>query len=346
VLRREAVVTDVTKDGLVGERPGREAMIGAHGTTERLRPRRGKRRGGEQLMVPPAEPVSYYGKPVLNRPVWSAGDIAGYLFTGGLAGASSVVAAGAELTGRDTLARSAKVTALGAISVSAGLLVHDLGRPDRFYNMLRVFKPTSPMSVGSWLLAGYGPAAGVAALTDVTGLFPRIGRSATLAAAGLGPAVASYTGVLFADTAVPAWHEAYRELPFVFVGSATIAASGLGLLAAPLAENAPVRRSAVLGALVELAASHRMEGHGLVSEPYAEAKAGRLLRASKALTVAGAFTAATLAGRSRLGAAAAGGALLAASAITRFGIFQAGLQSADDPKYTLRPQRDRLQSRG
>ncbi|MDX6227520.1 MAG: hypothetical protein QOI76_910, partial [Frankiales bacterium] len=85
--------------------------------------------------------------------------------------------------------------------------------------------------------------------------------------------------------------------------------------------------------------------HGLVSEPYAEAKAGRLLRASKALTVAGAFTAATLAGRSRLGAAAAGGSLLAASALTRFGIFQAGLQSADDPKYTLQPQRDRLQSR-
>jgi subtilisin family serine protease len=339
--------TDVTRDGLVGERPGREAMIGAHGTTERLRAgRHRRRRGGEKLMVPPVEPVSYYGRPVLNRPVWAAPDIAGYLFTGGLAGASSVLAAGASLTGRPMLARAAKVTAFGGISVSGLLLVHDLGRPERFYNMLRVFKPTSPMSVGSWLLAGYAPAAGVAAATELTGSFPRIGRAATFAAAGLGPAVASYTAVLIADTAVPAWHEAYRELPFVFVGSATIAASGLGLLAAPSTENAPVRRSAVAGALVELAASHRMEGHGLVSEPYSADKAGRLLKASKALTVGGALVAATLAGRSRLAAAVAGSSLLAASALTRFGIFQAGLQSADDPKYTLRPQRDRVESRG
>src|SRR5437763_1930645 len=76
VLPRAAAMTDVTKDGLVGERPGREAMIGAHGTTQRLRPgRHRRRRGGEELMVPPAEPVSYYGRPVLNRPVWSARDI-------------------------------------------------------------------------------------------------------------------------------------------------------------------------------------------------------------------------------------------------------------------------------
>ena len=44
----------------------------------------------------------------------------------------------------------------------------------------------------------------------------------------LGPAVASYTGVLIADTAVPAWHDAHRELPFLFVGSAASAAAGLG----------------------------------------------------------------------------------------------------------------------
>ena len=341
-------MSDVTKDGIVGARPGREAQIGAHGTTERFRAG-GRRKGkggrgakGEQLMVPEVQPESYYGKPVLNRPVWSARDIAGYLFAGGLAGASSVVAAGAELTGRPVLARSAKVTALGAISVSAGLLVHDLGRPERFYNMLRVFKPTSPMSVGSWILAAYAPAAGAAALSEVTGILPSVGKLATAAAAGLGPAVASYTGVLIADTAVPAWHEAYRELPFVFVGSATVAASGLGLIAAPLTENAPLRRAALAGAALELAASHRMESHGLVSEPYHEGQGGRLLKAAKALTVGGVLGAATLGGRSRVAAAASGVSLLAASALTRFGIFQAGLQSADDPKYTVQPQRERL----
>ena len=124
-------------------------------------------------MVPPVEPVSYYGRPVLNRPVWSAQDIAGYLFLGGLAGGlSSIVAAGAELTGRPVLSRAAKATAFGAVSVSGVLLVHDLGRPERFYNMLRVFKPTSPMSVGSWLLAAYAPAAGSPRATDLTGTFP------------------------------------------------------------------------------------------------------------------------------------------------------------------------------
>lgn len=334
--------TDVTKEGLTNERPGREAMIGAHGTTERFRGGRRRRRGGEQLMVAPVEPVSYYGKPVLNRPVWSARDIAGYLFTGGLAGASSVVAAGADLTGRPTLSRAAKLTALGAVSVSGGLLVHDLGRPERFYNMLRVFKPTSPMSVGSWLLAGYAPAAGVAALTDVTGRLPGVGRLATLAAAGLGPAVASYTAVLIADTAVPAWHEAYRELPFVFVGSATMAASGLGLIAAPVSETLPVRRAAVLGAVVELAAGRRLESHGLVSEPYETGQGAQLLKVSRGLAVGGALAAALLGGRSRVAAGVAGAALLAGSACTRFGIFQAGLDSADDPKYTLQPQRERL----
>jgi hypothetical protein len=89
-----------------------------------------------------------------------------------------------------------------------------------------------------------------------------------------------------------------------------------------------------------------MEGHGLVSEPYSTGKAGRLLKASKALTVGGALVAATLAGRSRTAAAVAGSSLLAASVLTRFGIFQAGLQSADDPQYTLRPQRERVDSRG
>ena len=340
-------MTDVTRQGLVGERPGREAMIGAHGTTERFRAGRKRRRqrGGEQLMVPPAEPVSYYGLPVINRPVWEPLDIAGYLFTGGLAGASSVLAAGAELTGRPALARSAKVTAIAAITVSGGLLVHDLGRPARFYNMLRVFKVTSPMSVGSWILTGYAPFAGLAAITDITGLFPRVGRSATVVAAGLGPAVASYTAVLIADTAVPSWHEVYRELPFVFVGSAAMAASGVGLLTAPAAQTGPVRRAAVLGAVLELAAGHRMEGHGLVSEPYKTGKGGRLLKASRAPGRRRGSRARRVGGRNRIVAGAAGAALLAGSVCTRFGIFHAGLDSADDPKYTLQPQRERLNAK-
>src|SRR5690348_1295553 len=103
-------------------------------------------RRGERPMVPDATFTSYYGQPIINAPVWKAPDIAGYLFLGGLAGASSVVALGADLIGSSGLARVAKVGAAGAISIGALGLVHDLGRPERFVNMLRVFKPTSPMS--------------------------------------------------------------------------------------------------------------------------------------------------------------------------------------------------------
>jgi hypothetical protein len=99
--------------------------------------------------------------------------------------------------------------------------------------MLRVLKVTSPMSVGSWILAGYVPAAGVAAASALTGRAPRLGTAASAAAACLGPAVASYTAVLVSDTAVPAWHEGYREMPFKFAGSAAVAAGGLGLMTPP-----------------------------------------------------------------------------------------------------------------
>ena len=122
--------------------------------------------------------------------------------------------------------------------------------------MLRVIKPTSPMSVGSWLLATYGPLAGVAgASTSPAG--PRLGRVARVGAALTGPAVAAYTGVLIADTAVPAWHETHRELPFTFVGSAAAAAGGLGMIAAPVAEAGPARRAAIGGAALELAADRQ-----------------------------------------------------------------------------------------
>ena len=144
-------------------------------------------------MVPRAEFTSYYGRPVLKAPVWEARDIAGYFFLGGLAGGSSLLAAGADLTGRPGLSRVAKTGACAAGLVSLAALIHDLGRPARFLNMMRVFKVTSPMSVGTWLLSGYVPAAGVAAGTALTGRLPRVGAAATAGAALLGPAVAAYT---------------------------------------------------------------------------------------------------------------------------------------------------------
>jgi formate-dependent nitrite reductase membrane component NrfD len=146
--------------------------------------------------------TSYYGKPIINPPVWEEREIGGYLFAGGLAGASSIIAVGADLTARPAMARASKLAATGAISVSLLALVYDLGRPARFLNMLRVFKPSSPMSVGVWLLFVYGPLCFSSAASEMTGIAPRSGRAAGVGAGVLGAGVASYTAALIADTAV------------------------------------------------------------------------------------------------------------------------------------------------
>jgi hypothetical protein len=329
--------TEVTRAGQRGVRPGRQGMPGSS-----IGRRWGRQRRAEQAMVPPAEFSSYYGKPVVNGPVWKGPDIPGYLFLGGLAGASSLLGAGAQLTRRPSLARAAKAGAFGAGCLSMVALVHDLGRPARFLHMLRVFKISSPMNIGSWLLAAYVPAAGAAAVSVLTGRVPRLGATATAGAALLGPAVAAYTGALISDTAVPAWHDGYPEMPFVFAGSAATAAAGLGLVAAPPEQNAPARNLGLFGACLELAASYRMTKRiGMVAEPYRTGRGGAYIKAGAVLTVLGA--AGSLAGRRHhaLGVLS-GAALLAASAATRWGIFHAGLASADDPKYTVVPQRERL----
>ena len=349
---------EATRPGLRGQRAGRDAVPGqgkraAPGRSDGGSSRwRGGRRG-ERPMVPKAEFTSYYGKPVLNAPVWEARDIAGYFFLGGLAGGSSLLAAGADLTGRPELSRAAKTGAATAITLSLAALIHDLGRPARFVNMMRVFKVTSPMSVGTWLLGGYAPAAAVAAATALTGRLPRIGSTATAGAALLGPAVAAYTAALVTDTAVPAWHDGYREMPFVFTGSAAMAAGGLGLLAAPARESGPARNLALLGAVMEAAALERMTRHmGMTAEPYHTGRGGAYLRVGQILAAAGS-AGAILSGTSvlpagtprRVAAAVSGAALLGASAATRWGVFHAGMASARDPRYTVVPQRQRLTER-
>lgn len=294
---------------------------------------------------------SYYGNPIINPPVWEEREIAGYLFTGGLSGASALLAAGADLTGRPVLARGSRVMATGAIGVSLLALIKDLGRPARFLNMLRVFKPTSPMSVGVWILVAYAPLSAAAAASDLLGRAPRAGRAAGLGAAGLGAAVSTYTAALISNTAVPAWHEGRRELPFLFAGSAASAAAGWGLVVAPTGESEPARRLAILGALVELGAERALGRRlGMIAEALEEGKAGKRMRIAKALTLAGALGAAVSGsdavpgnGRRAL-AIASGAALLTGSAFTRFGIFEAGMASARDPKYTVEPQRARLEA--
>ena len=316
-------------------------------------------RRGEDVMVPAADFRSYYGRPILKKPVWTH-DIAGYLFTGGLAAGSSLVAAGGDLTGRPGLRRAGRATAVAALLASTGLLVKDLGRPERLHHMLRVARPTSPMSVGSWVLAAYGGAAAGAAAAEVAqAVGPRgrvllplarvvagAGRPAGLAAAALSPALATYTAVLLDDTAVPSWHEAYPQLPFVFAGSALASGAGVGLVAACDREAGPAGRLAVIGAGMELLAARSVRHSlGMLSEPYTTGRPGRLLHAGEVLTSLG-VAGAVLGRRSRAVRVLSGLSLLTAAAVTRFGIFEGGVASTEDPKYVVVPQRGRLAGRG
>jgi formate-dependent nitrite reductase membrane component NrfD len=192
--------------------------------------------------VPEEEFRSYYGRPVLKEPTWTW-EIPWYFFFGGLAGASSVLSLSARIAGNNALARRALLVSLGGATVSPVLLIMDLGRPERFYNMLRVVKPTSPMSLGTWVLSAFSTSTGAAVASDLLGVFPRVQRALEVASALLGPALSTYTAVLITDTSVPVWHEARRELPVVFAASAGAAAAML-----TSARNAtPARRLAVGG---------------------------------------------------------------------------------------------------
>ncbi len=307
-------------------------------------------------MVPPATFTSYYGRPVVKPSPWKA-DIPLYLFLGGLAAGSSLLAAGADLSGLPELRRTARIGAFLGGAAGTAALIHDLGKPARFLNMMRVAKPTSPMSMGTWVLGVYGPVASLAGAAEVAGLLPRrlpvLGRlldagarPAGVLAAALAPALASYTGVLLSDTATPAWHEAHRELPFVFAGSAAAAAGGLGMLGTSLGQAEPARRMAAGGALLELAMVRRMErSMGVSAETLRSGKANAFRRASRALTVGGAIGTILLGKRSRRLAGLSGAALIAGSVCTRFAVFEAGQASARDPRYTVVPQRERIEQR-
>jgi formate-dependent nitrite reductase membrane component NrfD len=296
-------------------------------------------------LVPEAEPTSYYGRPVLKAPVWKAA-VPAYFFAGGLAGGSSVLAAGAAAVGHSVLARRSRWTACAAIAAGAALLVEDLGRPERFRNMLRVAKPTSPMSVGSWILSVYGPATALAAAGDAFGLPPAVRRVADGLAAALGPAVATYTAVLVSDTAIPVWHEARRELPFVFAGASSSAAGGMAMMTTPPPHAGPARTFAVLGSAIEVGASQLADRRmGEVGQVYRIGRAGTLDRLATALTSVGAAVT-CLWGRRRRGAVLGGAALVGGSLARRFAVLHAGVQSANDPAYTIGPQRRRLEQAG
>jgi len=165
---------------------------------------------------------TYYDLPILKPPVWTW-EVPTYFFVGGAAGASAMIGAVARFTGADPqLVRDARWIAAGGATLSAPLLIADLGRPERFLSMLRVFKPQSAMSVGAWTLAVFGGASTFAVLFK-----GRLGDAAALVSAATGLVMSTYTGVLLSATAIPIWAEHKRTLPIVFGASALASAVSL-----------------------------------------------------------------------------------------------------------------------
>lgn len=322
---------------------------------------RRKRRGDPNATVPEAEFTSYYGRNIIKPAPWEH-EIADYLFFGGLAAGSALIGAGASITGRAKLRRRSRISSLVAIGLGGNALIADLGRPERFLNMMRTAKLTSPMSVGSWILTGFsvttGAATGLAILRDPDPRMELVRQKlhlhqavapwlkwadglATAGSAFFSPPLAAYTAVLLADTATPLWHESYRELPFIFVSSATAAGSGLAMITSPVEETDPVRQLAVIAAACDLGADKVLERRlGEEGTPLHEGTGGRFHTAAKALTVAG-LVGSALARRNKALNIASGLCLLGGSACTRYAFYHAGLDSANDPIYTVRPQRRR-----
>ncbi|OFT63068.1 nitrite reductase [Brachybacterium sp. HMSC06H03] len=301
---------------------------------------------------------SYYGRPVVKAPPWKA-PIAVYLFLGGVAGGLGLLAFGAQCTGRPVLRRSARLTALGTVGVGTLALIEDLGRPERFLNMMRTVKATSPMSLGTWVVGGFASLSGVLGALEVDrlageklplGALRHLLRAAegpaSLGQVALAPLLASYTGALLGNTVVPTWEAGRGHLPYLFASSASLAAGGAAMVTTPVAEAGPARLLAAAGVAGDVASMHLMKEsmHPLEREPLETGTPGKLLTWAERLAIAGGIGT-LLGGRSRVIAAASGAALLTASALTRFGVLNAGLESVKDPRRVIEPQKARLAAR-
>jgi formate-dependent nitrite reductase membrane component NrfD len=231
--------------------------------------------------------------PIINPAVWTW-EIPLYFWFGGIAAGSSFVAFACDLAGDHRSARIARRVSLGALVPSPPLLILDLGRPGRFYNMLRIFKPRSPMSMGAWALSVFGSLGSAAVGADLIGR-RKEARRIGAANAVVGGYLGSYTGVLLASTAVPLWARSKLFLGPIFVTTAVAtgaAATRLTLVAAGLPEGHRTRRALgrveAVAITMELIASHVNERRlGATGDALKSGKAGALFRFANGAVLTG-----------------------------------------------------------
>lgn len=279
-------------------------------------------------------PPNYHGLPLLKGPVWTW-EVPLYFFVGGAAGAAAVLGLAAQLTGRDErLVRDARWIAAAGAAISAPLLIADLGRPERFLHMLRVFKLQSPMSVGAWTVALFGGVASVAAGTTLVSrrsVLPvkLLGDASAAVSAATGLVMATYTGVLLGATTIPVWRENVHLLPVHFGASALGSAVSLLELRG---HREPGLNALGLGAAIfETATGSAIEGRrDRESEPLRQGPTGRLTRLGGMLSGPIPLALRLLGARK-----AAAIATLTGSLITRFAWVEAGRASARDINVSL-----------
>jgi formate-dependent nitrite reductase membrane component NrfD len=194
-----------------------------------------------RFLAPRQEEVqeSYYGLPAV-KPGHYRWPIVGYFFAGGLGAAAQFIATLLDLLGRDedrAAVRAGRYAALLGAIISPVLLIVDLGSPRRWFNMLRIFRPTSPMSIGTWALTTFGISSGLTVAGQMLeDLFQvRAGRLLarlfSLPAALSGGVVALYSGTLLDATSTPFWTGAYPWLSSLFASSAVSTATATLALA-------------------------------------------------------------------------------------------------------------------
>lgn len=244
-----------------------------------------------------ANDPTYYDRPMLKQSVWGI-DIPLYYFCGGAAGAALTLGAAIQFVsprGEHPLRHVSAVchwTGIIGSSLGAVFLIHDLGRPSRFLYMMRVFRPSSPMNMGVWILSGAAPAAIVTGLlVKRHGVLGLIGEITGYIAGVFGAALSGYTGVLVANSAVPIWQAARHWLPVLFVASsAASAASVIDVVACEACESGMTRIFGTVGRLGELAAAHMVEQAASavprVGEPLRSGGSAMLWKAARNLTAA------------------------------------------------------------
>jgi protein NrfD len=189
-------------------------------------------------LVGGTQEVTYYGLPPLKPSLWGW-LVSSYMFLAGIGGSAQIIATAADLVGDEALAsivRRGRYIALGSAVVGGPLLIIDLRTPQRFYNMLRIFRKTSPMSIGTWVLMSFGSLSAILAAAQFAKDrgYPPSGKTSTaikllqLPAALAAMPMATYTGALLSGTSTPLWAAAPRRIAAAFGASAM--ASGAAAL--------------------------------------------------------------------------------------------------------------------